>query len=198
MDVCGVVLCGGQSKRMGREKALLNVRGRPLVVHVAQCLETFADPVILATGHSGRLGDLGYPEVDDIVPNAGPVSGIVAAMRASPHQLVAVLAADMPFASPDVFRALCRLYRGEDAVVPITGDGSQPLHAVYSMSALPLMERALVTERLSLRRVLEDLKVRFVDEEQWRPADPSGRFAFNLNRIEDVEMLKAATDAWTS
>ena len=187
--MAGLVLCGGVSTRMGREKALISVGGRPLVLHVAGLLEQAADPVLLASGGPGRLGSLGYGEVHDAASGSGPLGGLVGGLAASPHPLVAVVAVDMPFASPALFKLLATLHEDEEAVVPRTESGPQPLHAVYATTALPKLRAALLEGRLALRAVLSDLYARWVEEKEWITADPSGRFAVNVNRQEDLANL---------
>lgn len=174
---------------MGRDKALLEVEGQPLVLRVAAKVSAACDPVLLATGTPGRLGDLGYPEVADERPDGGPLAGIVAGLAASPHPLLAAVAVDMPHASPDVLRLLTQLHDGEDAVVPVTDAGPEPLHAVYSTQALHALRDRLRDGALALREALEGLRVREVGPEGWRVADPSERFALNLNVPADLDRL---------
>jgi molybdenum cofactor guanylyltransferase len=189
-NLFGLVLCGGASRRMGIEKALLEIDGRPLVLAVAERLGRAADPVFLAPGTPGRLGDLGYPEVADEVPGTGPLGGLVAGLVVSPHELVAAVAVDMPFASPELFRLLRRLWRGEEAVVPVTETGPQPLHAVYSRGALRTARSTLQAGRFRLQDLLLGLAVREVGPDEWRAADPNGGFALNLNTREDLAVLE--------
>jgi molybdenum cofactor guanylyltransferase len=184
--LAGLVLCGGRSSRMGEEKALLDSGGEPLVIRVARRLASVSDPVMLAPGRIGRLGDLGFPEVSDEVPEAGPLAAIVAGISASPHPTVAVVAVDMPDASPEVFALLSRLRLDEDAVVPVTSTGPQPLHALYSRSALPHLRAALASGRLRVGDALSTLHVRMVTDAEWGVADPGGRFAVNLNTPHDL------------
>lgn len=184
--MAGLILCGGRSARMGSDKALIEIGGELLVLRVAARVARVAHPVLLATGRPGRLGPLGYQEVADERPGTGPLSGLVAGVAASPHDLVAAVAVDMPFASPEILSLLAAAHEGEDAVVPVTAQGSQPLHAVYARGALPALRAALQGENFSLRAVLSGLRVREVGEAEWRPADPTGRFADNLNRLEDI------------
>jgi molybdopterin-guanine dinucleotide biosynthesis protein A len=187
--MAGLVLCGGRSSRMGRDKALIEIEGEPLVRRVARLLAEAASPVILAPGRPGRLGELGLAEVEDERPDSGPLAGIVAGLAASPTRLLAVVAVDMPLASPAVFRLLASLHRGEDAVVPVTSSGPQPLHAVYSVSALGALRVRLMEGDLRLGDALARLRVREVVEEEWAVADPTGRFAFNLNAEGDLGAL---------
>jgi molybdopterin-guanine dinucleotide biosynthesis protein A len=174
---------------MGRDKALIQVEGDPLVVRVASRMSRAADPVTLAPGHAGRLSDFGYPEVADDPPGVGPLGGLVGGLAASPHHLLAAVAVDMPFVSPELLMLLANLHDGEDAVVPVTDSGVEPLHAVYAKTALPGLRQASAEGRFVLRAILEGLRVRLVEEEEWRRADPSGRFALNVNRPEDLNGL---------
>jgi molybdopterin-guanine dinucleotide biosynthesis protein A len=203
----GVVLCGGTSSRFGTDKALITVDGGPLVLRVAWRLAGVADPILLASGRpgrlAGRLGTLPFEEISDAWPldrpveagGRGPLTGLIAGLERSPHALVAVVAVDMPFASPAVFRLLSRLIADQGAAIPRTADGLQPLHAVYARDALPTLRRALVEGRLALHRVLQDLRVRVVEPAEWRGADPDGRFALNVNRPSDLDAMRPAADA---
>ena len=180
---------------MGRDKTLLELDGVPLFLRAARRMAEVADPVILAPGAPGRLGALGYAEVADQVPDAGPLGAIVAGLAAAPHRLLAVVAADMPHASPAVMALLARICTAQgpgpawDAAVPVTGDGLQPLHAVFATSALASLRTALADGRLAMRDALADLRVAAVDAEAWRPADPSERFADNINTRDDLALL---------
>jgi molybdopterin-guanine dinucleotide biosynthesis protein A len=188
VPLAGLVLCGGAGRRMGGNKALLEFEGEPLVLRVARRLAGAADPVFLASGvPGGRFAAFGYEEVADQIPNGGPLSGLVAGLAASPHPLMAVVGADMPFTSPTLLTLLAGLLEeGQHAAVPLTESRPQPLHAVYSTTGLPILRSALAGGRLALREALGELDVRTVAESEWRPADPSGRFAFNINRPEDL------------
>jgi len=184
--LAGLILCGGAGRRMGADKALVEFEGEPLILRVARRLGEVADPVLLAPGRPGRLGDLGYAEVADAAPDCGPLGGLVAGLDASPHELVAVVGVDMPFVSPRLFELLAGRRRDEDVVVPIVATDPEPLHAVYARSAISVLRTALRERRLELRAAVRDLRRREVLEAEWRTADPSGTFAFNVNRQEDL------------
>ncbi|MFY9615241.1 MAG: molybdenum cofactor guanylyltransferase [Candidatus Dormiibacterota bacterium] len=189
--LAGLVLCGGHSRRMGLDKALLQVDGGPLVLRVARQLAEVADPVLLAPGVPGRFEATGYAEVADVEPDRGPVGGLVAGLLASPQPHLAVVAVDMPYASPAVIRLLARVCSDGswDAALPLTSVGPEPLHAVYSQRAAGPLRAALADGRLAMRHAIADLRVALVDREVWGEADPSGRFAANLNTREDLALL---------
>lgn len=185
-EVTGLLLAGGRSRRMGVDKALLPFDGRPLAVRVLGLLRQACPVVLVVSGDGERLAWLGCGQVADAVPGAGPLGGLAAGLERVRTPLAAVVAVDMPFASPAVLRMLAERWDGEDAVVPVTGEGPQPLHAVYAASAAPALRAALAGPDRSVRGALRSLRVSWVGPEVWRAADPSGRFAVNLNRPEDL------------
>lgn len=182
----GLLLAGGASRRMAVDKATLPFDGEPLAVRVARVLGQVCREILVASGDGERLSWLGVEQVTDAVPGAGPLSGIVAGLERASNPLVAVLAVDMPFASAAVLRLLGALWSGEDAVVPATARGLEPLHAVYRTAAAPMLRARLVSGELGLREALSTLRCRVVGEAEWGTADPTGRFAVNLNRPEDM------------
>lgn len=192
--MAGVVLCGGESSRMGFDKALLEMDGRLLVEVLADRLAEICGDVILATGDRGRLGRLDYPEVDDAVAYAGPLAGLVAAFAATEHDLLAVIAVDMPAANPMLLRYLGDRASGFDAVVPQSARGLEPLHAVYSRSALPALELALHSRRRSMQGVLDQLAVRVCDQGELQRAGFGAAFAANVNDPDDLWMLRSPGD----
>jgi molybdenum cofactor guanylyltransferase len=190
----GLILAGGRSLRMGRDKASLEFDGEALVARVARRLAACCDQVLIASGDGERLGwvGLGLPQVPDAVPDRGPLGGIVAGLEAASNELVAVVAVDMPFANADLFRLLAADRTDEDAVVPVGVGGPEPLHAVYARTAIVPLSACLDAGVLSVRRALEGLRVRYVEEELWRAADPSGRFASNVNLPNDLLAIRPA------
>jgi molybdopterin-guanine dinucleotide biosynthesis protein A len=187
-DLAGVVLCGGAGRRMGTDKTRLEIDGRPLVALVAERLATVADPVLIA-GADRALPALPFARIDDARPNAGPLGGIVAALRAIDASLLAVVAADMPYVDPKVLSLLADVWDGDDVVVPVDDHGRQPLHAVYARSARAPLESALDQGDLSLRNALQRLSVREVAKEEWSEVSPKSRFGVNLNEPSDLHEL---------
>ena len=174
---------------MGIDKASIEYDGARLVERAHARLSTVADPVLFAPGKADRLGPLPGPQVADAHPDGGPLGAVVGGLEASPHELQAIVAVDMPWCSATLFQLLADLWAGEDAVVPVDDHGPQVLHALYATSALSTLRRALEGPRRGMRDVLGDLAVRYVDESEWRGADPSGRFAVNVNRPGDLTLL---------
>lgn len=148
---------------MGRDKAVLEVGGETLLARAVRCLhDAGAAPVVVASGSAGRLGPLPWPEVDDgAFAGAGPLAGILAALRTATTPRVAVLAVDLPDASAAVVRWLAAQWRPDDTVlVPVDPAGrAQPLHGVMSgaTSVADAIEAELTRGERRVQRVLAAL-----------------------------------------
>ena len=186
-DLTGLLIAGGASTRMGTDKAELEVDGEPLAHRLAGVLGSVCATVLVASGDGARLEWLGLPQIVDIAPEAGPLAGLIAGLEAAPTPLVAVLAVDMPKASEAVFRLLADRAAGHDAAVPRTGDGLQPLHAVYAASAAEALRRAFEGGERRVRNAVETLDTVVVEADDWAAADPTGLFARNVNRPADLD-----------
>ncbi len=182
----GLILAGGASSRMGVDKALLEFDGQPLLRRVARRLHPVCSELLVASGDGERLAGFGYRQIADARPGSGPLGGLVAGLEAAPNDLVAAVAVDMPFASGAMFAFLAERWDGEDAVVPVSDRGPEPLHAVYARSADRPLRRCLEDGTLSVIRSLDSLRVTWVDRTGWEGIEPLGRFASNLNRPEDL------------
>ncbi|MDZ4159376.1 MAG: molybdenum cofactor guanylyltransferase, partial [Anaerolineaceae bacterium] len=96
---------GGDSRRMGSNKALLPFLGKPLIQRLAERFSPIADELIVITNHLGDLAPLGLRLVADIAPGSGALGGLLSALAAARQPLVGVVACDMPFASPELLAA---------------------------------------------------------------------------------------------
>jgi molybdopterin-guanine dinucleotide biosynthesis protein A len=186
--LAGVVLCGGQSRRMGVDKATIAVGGTTLLERALVRLSEICAPVMVAPG-SVLLDRWAGIAVADTVPNAGPIAGLVAALRASPHPLLAVVAVDMPWIDPDLLRLLAMRIADCDVAVCETQRGLEPLHAVYARSATAAAEAALTGTDRSLHGLVERMRSVRIPEHEWRAAGISPRFQRNVNTPEEFAEL---------
>lgn len=147
---------------MGRDKALLPYRGRPLIAHAAETVEK----VLYGSGHAAILGqpdryrDLGYRVLADLYPGCGPLGGIVTALKLSAADWNLVIACDMPnLAEADLRQLLDRTAASQARCIAAQGPSgeAEPLCAVYHRDCLPVLMRALQSKRLKLREILQEL-----------------------------------------
>ena len=184
--LAGVVLCGGLSTRMGIDKATIPMDGATLLQRAVMRLDAVCDPVLIAPGDL-QLTIAARPVVVDAVPASGPMGGLVAALRASPHRLVAVVAVDMPWIDARLLAMLAARIGNRDVAACETTRGVEPLHAVYATSLLPAAETALAGPDRSLRSLIARARAVRVAEADWRGAGVSDGFAWNINTPEDLE-----------
>ncbi len=195
----GVILAGGQSSRMGQEKARVQLAGRTLIEWVSAALKTVCSQ-LLVVGGSAELADLAVAvPVADAVGGAGPLDGLVAALRAAQHDIL-VVACDMPFLQPVLLQGLISSAAPQaDAVVPLKDGLYEPLVAVYRFSCLRHFEEALSRGVYKVVEAYRGLCVQPVPEACWRSWDPGGLSFFNINRPSDLvraEELVAKGEVW--
>ena len=141
-----IIQAGGESRRMGQEKGLVDFLGQPLIARVAQRLRPIAAELLVTTNHPSAYEFLGLPLYADLLPGAGALGGLYTALSAAVHPLAGVVACDMPFANPALLSAECAwlLDGGFDLVVPRSAGGLEPFHAVYRREAcLPHIQAVL-------------------------------------------------------
>jgi|TARA_R110002110_G_scaffold184877_3_gene391786 molybdopterin-guanine dinucleotide biosynthesis protein A len=184
MDVAGAVLAGGQSRRMGRTKALIDVDGQPMATHVAHALATAGcRDVVLVGGNPAELASLELPVIADRYPGEGPVGGVLTALH---HHLlhrssathVVVAACDLPGLSANaVERMLDAATMAADVVVAMT-DRVEPVLAVWNLQTIAPLEAAFETGIRALHEVFALFRVATV------AIDP-GEMR-NINHPEDL------------
>ncbi len=188
--VAGVILAGGRASRMGgRDKAFAAVGGEPIAVRTVRLFRTLFPQVIVATNHPDRFAGLDVETVADRHADAGPLAGIHAAMLASRHPALFVVACDMPGLDAGVIRFLLDRPADADAVVPRWEDDIEPLHAMYATRCLPVVERCLASGRHALRDVLPLLRVDYVPEAELRAVRGTAASLTNVNTPEELAAI---------
>ena len=185
-----VILSGGQSSRIGQDKALLPFLGKTLIEQVLQRLSPIADDLQIISNHPAEYGFLGVPVVSDIVPGRGALGGVYTALSGANHPLVAIVACDMPFASSRLLEAEIDLLQqtGADAVVPRSDQGNEPLHSIYCRQlCLPAARRALEAGKWRVDSWFPEVNVTYMPEEMVLIHDPHRLAFWNLNTLEDFQ-----------
>lgn len=185
-DTTGVILAGGENRRMPVPKALIRVRGSRLIERALRTYQRLFPEVFIITD---RPEDFIYPGVKllaDVYDIRGPMTGILTALISSPNRWIFVAACDMPFLSGDVIRYMSSVKSGYDAVVSVVQGRTQPLFAFYSKRMLAGMERAVLKKRGALKDFLNTKRVQYVNEDEIRRFDPGACSFINFNTPEDL------------
>ena len=145
--VTAVILAGGQSSRMGSNKALLPYRGGRFIESIYQQLSGLFEDLLLVTNTPEQYAFLGCRTVPDQYADMGALAGLHAGLHGCRTQHIFAVACDMPYLNDDLIRALLARRHQADVVIPESGEGLEPLHAVYGKACLPAMEQALLSGR---------------------------------------------------
>lgn len=186
-----VVLAGGRSVRLGRDKALVELAGRSLIERVIDRVSTLGNEVIVVASRANSLPDLGVRKVADVYPNKGPLGGIYSGLKAAHTHHCLVVGCDMPLLNLALLGHLMCLAPGFDIVVPRVGGNLEPLHAVYARTCLQSIDDALKHDRLQVQSFFDRVKVRYVEDAELREFDPEHLSFFNINSQSDLERAQA-------
>jgi molybdopterin-guanine dinucleotide biosynthesis protein A len=189
--VSAVILAGGRSERLGRDKATLVLGGQLLTQRVAALVGELSDETILVLRPDQPSPLPRVRTATDLVPYAGVLAGIAAGLAAAREEWALLVACDMPFLNLALLRHLLSLRGGQDIVVPLLGVGAEPLHALYHRRCLPAILQALREQRRRVISFYEALRVRYVQEDEVRRFDPALRSFFNINTPEDHQQAAA-------
>jgi molybdopterin-guanine dinucleotide biosynthesis protein A len=185
-----VIQAGGQSSRMGEDKALKPFLGKPLIQRVIERLAPIADEMIVTTNRPADYSFLNHKLVSDLKPDRGALGGLYTAIASASHPFVAVVACDMPFASKSFFESAHSLIVEEEADVVIakTNEGYEPLHALYRReTCLPAIEAAIDADLWKVIAWFPQVNVRVLSPDELKTFDPSGLCFWNVNTPEEFQ-----------
>lgn len=184
-----VILAGGQSRRMGFNKALLEIDGKPLIRILSDRMRELPGQIVISSNDQDSYGFLDIPVVPDRFAGYGPLAGLHSAMLYRKSSLYVLLACDLPNLPVSLVQRMIDLSDGFDAAIPRTRDGmAHPLCAVYRRTCLPLIERALKKGKRKFIEIFFNKKISV----KWISPD-EGRYdktdIININTPEDLRLL---------
>lgn len=190
-----VVLAGGKGSRLNyAEKALLKLRGKPILNHIVETLSGCVDEIVVVARDEEQQKKLhlaGVRIVRDEVLGFGPVAGICSGLKASSFEYSFVVACDMPFIKAEVVDLLFRKAVGYDVAIPYP---LEPLHAVYRRETTLRAAKAAIQRRKgAVMYVVDQLQANYVPKEEIRAVDPELCTFVNINDFEDIELLNKTT-----
>lgn len=174
------ILAGGRSSRFGSDKARAPLRGRPLLAHVVEAVEPFASGVTVVAGGAGEYDDLGLRTIVDETPDAGPVGGLIAAMRDCGEERLLLTSCDFVGLRAEWIETLLAV-ENEAPAICYRGDRWQPMLGIWRTSALAVAESALSAGRDSMRGLLDEVGAHAIAQPDDWPRRPG------INTPEDLE-----------
>lgn len=194
VEITGIVLAGGSSRRLGRDKAAAELAGKSLLEWTLAPLLQLCGRVLIVASPQHLVSQPSLPNgveaVADIRPGRGPLGGLHTGLSVSSTQYNLAVACDMPLLNPQILEIVVSLAPGWQAVVPRLQGIPQTLHAVYSRECLPAIDRLLQAGTPGLVDLLALVNVRYVEEEEVSPLDPQLLSFFNVNTEADMNRVQ--------
>ena len=192
----GVILAGGDSRRMGRNKALMRLGDETLISRTLKRLQSVTDETIVIANSAHLYSELDVRVYEDLIPKAGALGGVYTGLIHAVNNTVVCVACDMPLLQPKLMNYLLSVLGEHDAVVPYTQELEesnpklQTLCAVYTRRCNRVIRQMLEGGELRLHALCDRIKVRRVPPDESRAIDPDGLSFVNVNTREDYERVK--------
>lgn len=198
-DVTCLILAGGTSSRMGRDKAFIQVEGIRLLDYVyGTCQELFSE-IIIVTNQPHQFIEYRIPVVTDEIPGSGSLGGLYTGLKRASNDYSFCVGCDMPFLKPELIAYLIGKRLQSDVVIPRTRAGFEPLHAIYSKRCITPIKMLLERGEFQILKLLSEVQVAYCEEEEIRRIDPALISFMNVNTQQDLfqiqKMLKGVP--WT-
>jgi molybdopterin-guanine dinucleotide biosynthesis protein A len=196
LTITSIVLAGGRSSRLGREKLAEVIAGKSLIERAISSLSSLSREIFIVISQKQARSSLSlytYPgaqTVVDLYPGKGSLIGIYTGLMHSTNFLNLAVACDMPFLNLNLLRYMVEVAPGFDVVIPKTGDQLEPLHAVYSKNCAGPMKNQIEQGNLKITGFFDLVKVRYVGKEEMDRFDPERLSFFNINTDADLKKAR--------
>jgi molybdopterin-guanine dinucleotide biosynthesis protein A len=186
--VSAILLAGGKSSRLGTDKAKVKLDGESVMIQaIAEKLSGLSEDIVVST-NGRRYEDITIPVrwAIDVRPGAGSLMGLYSGLLAAKHDYAIAVACDMPFINIELLRYMISLPRDYDALLPKIGEQTEQLHSIYSKNCLPKMEKYLNSGHLKITSFMDEIDVKYVDEDIINKYDPRHLSFFNVNTAQQL------------
>jgi molybdopterin-guanine dinucleotide biosynthesis protein A len=190
----GFAVAGGQSRRMGHDKALLRWGAGTLLDHTVTRLRAVCREVRVLSGREQRYADRALPVDVDEFADGGPLAGLATALSVAAPRAVLLLGVDMPFVTVPLLAHIRDALAGSDAAVPVLAAGAEPLCAAYGAACGSAVQDALTAGERKMTSFWPRVRVRRLREDDLAPFGPSAPLFRNLNDLADYDAALAASD----
>lgn len=196
-----IILAGGKSSRLGRNKAIQVIEGKSLIQRVVDRLAIMSTEIIIVTARGEAVpfsSSVKTRTVADIYPGKGPLAGIYSGLTVSSSLRAIVVGCDTPFLSVSLLEYMTQICTAFDIVVPLIKNEVEPLCAVYSKNCLAPIQQLLERDERQIIGFFDMVKVKYLEEDQINRFDPEHLSFFNINNQADLDSATKllAKKAW--
>ncbi|MBM4350135.1 MAG: molybdenum cofactor guanylyltransferase [Deltaproteobacteria bacterium] len=187
--VTGIILSGGKSARMGRDKAFIEIDGIPIIQRIYNIFEKIFNEIIIVTNQKESYESFKAKIVSDLIVNHGALGGLYTGLFFASNPYSFCVACDMPFLKESMIQYLIKQADGFDAIVPRTDDGLQPLHAIYSKSCIPPIKKLIDMGKYKIIDFYPLVRIKIIEEPEFINLDRTKESFININTTEDLSLL---------
>ena len=195
MNTTTIVLAGGKSSRLGRDKVRENLGAESLLQRVLHRISSLGNEILVVireeTSPLPLSPDIPVKLVTDVYPGRGALGGLYSGLLASNTQYNLVLGCDMPFLNLDLLRYILKVVEGFDVAVPRLGEFMEPLHAAYSRSCLAIIEPLVKRGLYPIYDFFPDVETRYVEADEINRFDPQHLSFLNINTEADLQKARS-------
>lgn len=193
IEVTGVLLAGGKSRRMGEDKRYLVMGGETLLERGLGVLRSVFQEVLVVIAQDSPPVGVDAKVVRDLVPECGSLGGLYTGLMQATTPYIFVVACDMPFLDQEVIAQFTSRRATADIVMAKLAARLHPMHALYGKRCLPVLEQMIQARQLKIQDVVShaSLRVQYVTEMDLSSIDPSGRSFQNVNTPADLEAARS-------
>lgn len=185
------ILAGGKSKRMGQDKAFLQVGGKLVIERIIETVQSLTDDLFINTNTPHQYERFGLRLVEDVIPDKATLGGIYSTIQAANHEHVLIVACDMPLLNQALLRHMISLAATADIVIPLIHPPQpETTHAVYSRNCLPAIKSRLEADKLRVIGFFGEVSIHYLSKEAILPFDPQLHTFINMNTTEEWEQVK--------
>lgn len=189
LPMSAAILCGGKSKRMGRPKAFLPYEGKTMIEYRFNSIKELFSQVVLVANDVDAYSQLSVDIVKDIIPDRGPLVGILSALLVSEYDHTFVVACDMPLIDTHLIREMCQRRNGTDVLVLSHEDGIEPLVGIYSKRCIQPLEEAIFSGKLKAHDFLTGINAQLFVLDENKHGTRQLPAYFNVNTPQDYSKL---------
>jgi molybdopterin-guanine dinucleotide biosynthesis protein A len=189
-NITGIILSGGQSIRMGENKAFIKIEGVPIIRRIHGLFERIFNEIIIVANQKEEFATFGAKICSDLFPNRGVLGGLYTGLFFSSFEYSFCAACDMPFLKESVIRYLIERIDDYDVIVPKTNEGLEPLHAIYSKNCLDPIRKVIEEGKYKIFDFYPMVKTKIVEEYELIALDSTMESFINVNTPEELISIK--------
>ena len=185
----GIILAGGKNRRMGFNKAFIDIGGQRIIQRTIGLFRELFDEIILVANNLAEYEELNVKVVSDIFKDAGSLGGIYTGLFHASSEYSFVAACDMPFLNKEVISKVNMAAKDTSAVVPFILGRYHPLHAAYSKKCLNSISEMIKERDLRITNLFHKIKITRLDEKDWFSNEKILLSLDNINTREDLDRI---------